>query len=80
MTAEAPPSQVIALNRHTLLRLANAIGFFASSEVGGRAAANRDYEMGTGELVGEVDFDGPWAAGYQPPKIIKAPVSTAASQ
>jgi putative ATP-binding cassette transporter len=39
MTAEAPPSQAVALNRYTLLRLANAIRFFASSDVGGRAAA-----------------------------------------
>jgi len=40
-----------------------------------KSAENRDYEMGAGDLVGEVDFDGPWAPGYQPPKIIKAPVN-----
>jgi mono/diheme cytochrome c family protein len=38
------------------------------------AAKNRDYEMGAGDLVGQVEFDGPWAPGYQPPKIIKAPL------
>jgi hypothetical protein len=46
----------------------------------GRAAQNRDYEMGDRELIGAVEFDGPWPAGYQPPKIIKAPVSAAPAQ
>ena len=42
----------------------------------GNAAKNRDYEMGAGEFIGEVEFDGPWPPGYQPPKILKAPVAT----
>jgi len=46
----------------------------------GQAAKNRDYQMGASELVGEVEFDGPWPSGYQPPKILKAPVATGASQ
>ena len=46
----------------------------------GRAAADRDYVIGAGEFVGEVEFDGPWPPGYQPPKIIQAPVSAAAGQ
>ena len=46
----------------------------------GNAAKNRDYEMGAGDFVGEAEFDGPWPAGYQPPKILKAPIEAAASQ
>jgi mono/diheme cytochrome c family protein len=46
----------------------------------GNAARNRDYEMGANELFGEIDFDGPWPAGYQPPKILKAPIAAAAGQ
>jgi hypothetical protein len=42
-------------------------------------AKNRDYELGPNDLIGQVEFDGPWAAGYQPPKIIQAPSSTATS-
>lgn len=42
-------------------------------------AANRDYEMGEAELVGQVEFDGPWPAGYQPPKIIQAPGAAASA-
>jgi hypothetical protein len=45
----------------------------------GKVAGNRDYEMGASELIGEVKIDGPWAPGYQPPKIIKAPVAINAS-
>jgi hypothetical protein len=44
----------------------------------GKAAQNRDYEMNASDFVGEVEFDGPWAAGYQPPKIIKSPSLVAA--
>ena len=39
------------------------------------AAKNRDYELGPSDLIGEVEFDGPWPAGYQPPKTIKAPAA-----
>ncbi|HEY2412519.1 MAG TPA: hypothetical protein VGI40_09770 [Pirellulaceae bacterium] len=39
------------------------------------AAKNRDYELGAGDFIGQVEFDGPWPPGYSPPKIIKAPVS-----
>jgi len=39
------------------------------------AANNRDYEMTAGDCVGQIEFDGPWPAGYQPPKILKAPVA-----
>lgn len=41
------------------------------------ATRNRDYEMGTNDLVGEIEFDGPWAAGYSPPKILTAPTTIA---
>jgi hypothetical protein len=44
-----------------------------------RSATNRDYEMSGGDFIGEVEFDGAWPAGYQPPKIIQAPVSTIAA-
>ncbi|QDT52747.1 hypothetical protein Pan44_07590 [Caulifigura coniformis] len=40
---------------------------------GDRTAKNRDYEFGESDLVGQVEFDGPWPAGYSPPKIIKSP-------
>jgi hypothetical protein len=49
----------------------------------GIAPTNRDYELGASDFLGEVEFDGPWPPGYQPPKIIKAPTvtsSTAESQ
>jgi hypothetical protein len=38
-----------------------------------RAAKNRDYELGSDDLAGEIAFEGPWQAGYQPPKILKWP-------
>jgi hypothetical protein len=41
------------------------------------ATKNRDYELGASDLLGEVEFDGPWAPGYQPPQIIKAPILAA---
>jgi len=37
----------------------------------GKAASNRDYEMGPGDLVTRIEFDGPWPPGYSPPKILK---------
>jgi len=43
----------------------------------GIAAKNRDYELGTSDSLGEVEFDGPWSPGYQPPKVIKAPATVA---
>jgi hypothetical protein len=47
----------------------------------GKLAQNRDYTLGPSDLIGQVEFDGDWPAGYQPPKIIKAPVvDPAASQ
>jgi hypothetical protein len=45
----------------------------------GNTARNRDYEMGAADFVGEVEFDGPWPAGYQPPKILKTPIASAAA-
>jgi hypothetical protein len=36
-----------------------------------KMATNRDYTLGSKELAGELSFDGPWPAGYQPPKILK---------
>jgi hypothetical protein len=38
-----------------------------------KTAENRDYELGASDFIGEVEFDGPWPAGYQPPKIVSAP-------
>ena len=47
---------------------------------GDRAAKNRDYELNESDMVGQVEFDGDWPAGYLPPKIIKSPDAAAASQ
>lgn len=38
-----------------------------------KTKGNRDYELGESEFLGQVEFTGPWKAGYQPPKIIQAP-------
>lgn len=38
-----------------------------------RLARDRDYELGKSDLLGTVEFDGPWRPGYQPPKIFAAP-------
>jgi len=38
----------------------------------GRLKKNRDDDLGENDLVFQVDFDGKWPAGYQPPKIIRA--------
>jgi hypothetical protein len=46
----------------------------------GNAAQDRDYELGDRDSIGQVEFDGPWPAGYSPPKIIKAPSSSPAAQ
>lgn len=46
----------------------------------GKAAKNRDYELGDSDLLGQVEFDGAWPAGYSPPKIIKAPASSSVAQ
>ncbi len=35
---------------------------------------DRDYELTEADLWGEVEINGPWKPGYQPPKIIQAPV------
>jgi hypothetical protein len=32
---------------------------------------NRDYELGDGEFFAEVETDGAWPLGYQPPKIVE---------
>jgi hypothetical protein len=55
------------------------LGAWIGGDRDGNAAKNRDYEMGAADFVGEVEFDGPWPAGYQPPKILKATISTAAA-
>lgn len=36
--------------------------------------ADRDYELTDAEFFGQVEFAGRWPPGYQPPKIIRAPV------
>jgi hypothetical protein len=41
------------------------------------SARDRDYEMGATDQVGDIEFDGPWAPGYSPPKILKAPAESA---
>jgi len=46
----------------------------------GKAARDRDYELGASDLVAEVEFDGPWPAGYQSPKILKWPVASVPAQ
>ena len=40
------------------------------------ASRDRDYKMGATDLVGDIEFDGPWPPGYLPPKILKAPTET----
>ena len=35
---------------------------------------DRDYELGESEFYGQVEFHGEWQPGYQPPKIVYAPV------
>ena len=39
----------------------------------GKLKKNRDDELRDEDLVGQVEFEGDWPAGYQPPKIIRAP-------
>lgn len=34
---------------------------------------DRNYELGSAEFFGQVESDGDWAPGYQPPKIVQAP-------
>jgi hypothetical protein len=41
-----------------------------------KTKTDRDYELGDEEFYGQVEIDGPWAPGYQPPKIIQAPKPT----
>jgi len=38
-----------------------------------RAKADRDYELSNADFYGQVEINGPWPRGYQPPKIIDAP-------
>jgi hypothetical protein len=38
-----------------------------------KTKADHNYELGEGDFVGQVEFDGDWPAGYQPPKIVQAP-------
>jgi hypothetical protein len=38
-----------------------------------RVSTDRDYELGESELIGQVEIDGDWPIGYQPPKIVQAP-------
>ncbi len=40
----------------------------------GKAKKNRDYQLGDREFFGQVEIRGEWKPGYQPPKIIHAPV------
>ena len=40
---------------------------------GGKLKKNRDDVLREEDLVGQVEFNGDWPAGYQPPKIIRAP-------
>lgn len=40
-----------------------------------RTKKNRDYELGDAEFYGQVETDGPWKPGYQPPKVIHAPAA-----
>lgn len=44
------------------------------------AARNRDYEMAASDFVAEIEFDGPWAPGYQPPKILTFPAAVSTGQ
>jgi hypothetical protein len=39
------------------------------------ASRDRDYQLGAKDLIGDVEFDGPWPPGYAPPKILKAPAA-----
>ncbi|PHS18366.1 MAG: hypothetical protein COA78_02555 [Blastopirellula sp.] len=39
-----------------------------------KVKADRDYVLGPKEFYGQVEIKGPWKVGYQPPKIIHAPV------
>ncbi len=39
----------------------------------GKMEKDRDYELTEKDLYGQVVFQGPWKAGYQPPKIVHAP-------
>lgn len=43
------------------------------------AKRDRDYQLGAKDAIGDVEFDGPWAPGYLPPKILKAPSAPAAA-
>jgi hypothetical protein len=36
-----------------------------------RATEDRDYELGEKDFFAQVETDGPWPPGYQPPKIIE---------
>jgi hypothetical protein len=47
---------------------------------GGNAATNRDYELRASDLVGQIEFDGPWPPGYSPPKILNAPSNISLQQ
>ena len=38
-----------------------------------RLKKDRDYELGQSDFYGQVETDGEWKLGYQPPKIINAP-------
>lgn len=38
-----------------------------------RVKQDRDYMLSEAELYGQAEIDGPWAPGYQPPKIVRAP-------
>jgi hypothetical protein len=39
----------------------------------GRSQVDRDYTLGEAEYVGEIEHEGDWLPGYQPPLILTAP-------
>lgn len=40
-----------------------------------KTKGDRDYDLGDADLYGQVEIDGSWPPGYQPPKIVQAPRS-----
>jgi hypothetical protein len=42
-------------------------------DVNDKTKQDRDYQLGAAEFYGEVETDGDWAPGYQPPKMARAP-------
>ncbi len=42
----------------------------------GRTESDRDYVLGEAEFFGEMEHDGDWPPGYQPPLIVSAPAGS----